>query len=105
MTGRGPIRGLNGTDGRCCVGLFGFVDVINCGLVRFRHDVNSTVAPRYCEQRSPSVVPAMNGASQTTSIDFAFMPMTMPFNESGTLPESCTIVTRSPSSKRWFCSR
>ena len=31
------------------MGAFGFVDAMNWGLVKFRHDVNSTVEPRYCE--------------------------------------------------------
>ena len=30
-------------------GALGFVDAMNCGFVKFRHDVNSTVEPRYCE--------------------------------------------------------
>ena len=56
IAGRGPKRGLNGEPGFCCVGFCGFVDATNCGVVRFRHDVNSTVEPRYCEQLGRSQV-------------------------------------------------
>lgn len=82
------MRGLNGCDGLCTVGEFGLVDAMNWGLVKFRHDVNSTVDPRYCAQRSPRVVPDRKGTSHTTSIDFAFIPTTTPLTERGTPPES-----------------
>lgn len=96
---------MKGDCGCCWVGACGFVDATNWGLVKFKQDENSTVEPRYCEHLSPSVEPDMNGASQMTSMDFAFMPTTTPLNESGTLPESWTMITRSPSAKCWLCRR
>jgi hypothetical protein len=104
IEGKGPIRGLNGGFG-AGGGAFGLVEVTNCGFVRFKQVLNSTVEPRYREQlsvrrsdatrmrmdgsyRSPSVTPDMNGTSQTISIDFAFSPMTTPLMDNGTPPES-----------------
>lgn len=51
-----------------------------------------------------NVVPDMNATSHTTSIFFVLSPITTPFAARGTPPESCTIVTLSPSAKRWFCN-
>jgi hypothetical protein len=47
MAGYGPKRGLKGTSLRTGGGAFGFVDVTNCGFVRFKQLLNSTVDPRY----------------------------------------------------------
>lgn len=50
MTGRGPNLGLNGDVGCWALTFFaGLFEVINCGCVKFRQVVNSTVEPRYCE--------------------------------------------------------
>lgn len=103
--GWGPKRGLNGAVGFWAVGELGFVDARNWGFERLRHDQNSTVEPRYWEHLSLRVVPDMKGASQMMSIDLAFMPTTTPLKDSGTPPESWTIVTRSPRAKCWFWRR
>ena len=55
MAGWGPYCGLNGTRGFCSCGAFGFVDTTNWWFVRLRHDVKSTVEPRYCEHLDPCV--------------------------------------------------
>lgn len=47
IAGCGPNRGLNAGFVFGCVGTFGFVDAIYCGSVRLRHELNSTVDPRY----------------------------------------------------------
>jgi len=99
IAGYGPVLGLNGVEGAAAVGTLGFVDAMNWGFVKFRQESNSTVDPRYCEHLSPNVTPAMKGTSHTISMDLEFNPMTTPLTDSGTPPESCTIVTRSPRAK------
>jgi len=85
--GCGPNLGLKA--GFCGGGgALGLVDVTNCGFVKFKQVLNSTVKPRYWEHLSLSVTPDMNGTSHTTSIDLAFKPITTPFTERGTPPES-----------------
>jgi len=78
---------------------------MNCRRVRFKQVLSGTVEPLYSEHLPPRVVPDMNVMSHTTSIVCSFTLMTTPFAQSGTLPESDTIVTRSPSRKAWFWSR
>lgn len=88
--------------GFTCV--LGFVDLTNCGSLRFKHELNSTASPRYWEHLSPNVVPLMNGTSHTTSIFFSFNPNTTPFAANGTAPESITIVILSPKENLCPCS-
>lgn len=49
MAGYGPDRGWNGAEGATGGGAFGLTEVMNCGVVKFKHDWKSTVDPRYCE--------------------------------------------------------
>jgi hypothetical protein len=82
-----------GDGGACALGL---TAEMYWRFVMLRHALNSIVEPRYCEHRLLSVVPEINGTSQTTSIFLVLRPITTPFAESGTPPLSCTITTRSP---------
>lgn len=93
--GLGCALAVEDGGGGCALGLTADT---NCRFVKLRHTLVSTVDPRYCEHRLLSVVPEINGTSQTTSILFAFRPITTPWAASGTLPLSCTITTRSPRS-------
>lgn len=49
IAGYGPARGLKGTFRRGGGADFGCVEAMNWGLLRFRHELNCTVDPRYGE--------------------------------------------------------
>jgi hypothetical protein len=47
--GNGPNRGLKGGFVGFTDGALGLVEVTNCGVVKFKHVLNSTVEPLYCK--------------------------------------------------------